>query len=88
LECKGASKVTSFALSQEDIAVAFGAGGITAKVATWTRPRGFQKGHKTGSQELSVSAATGKYSAGTSTVTMKFDCEVAGGFDDDSMFGW
>ena len=68
---------TSFTLSQSDIAQVFD---LKVKVATWSQShRAFQKAYKTGSKEVSFPSAEGKYSSGTSTVTIKFDVRVAGG---------
>lgn len=75
MEKKGVT--TSFSLSEEDIKAAFGDLGI--KVATWSHTRrAFDKAYKTGTEPVSLVGAEGKYSTGTSTLTIKFSCVVAG----------
>ena len=70
---------TSFSLGASDIARAFG--DLKCKIPTWTQShRAFQKAYKTGSKEVTLPSAEGKYSSGTSTVTIKFDVRVAGGY--------
>ena len=75
---------TSFSLGGEQLGAAFG--GFKASVACWsrTRPGSFQKSYKTGSEDVTLSSAEGKFSTGTSTLTLKFkvvvggDCEYGG----------
>lgn len=70
---------TSFVLEGASLEAAFG--GFKASVVCWsrTRPGSFQKSYKTGSQDVSLRSAEGKFSTGTSTLTLKFRVEVAGG---------
>ena len=77
---------TSFALEGDALAAAFG--DLKISVPTWSHThRSFQKAHKTGSAEVSVASAEGKYSTGTSTLTIKFCLRVAGGCGDYGGFG-
>ena len=50
---------------------------------TWSQPRrgSFQKAWKTGSQAVSLAGAQAKFSTGTSTLTVKFEVQVAGGYE-------
>lgn len=72
---------TSFSLTKEVIDEMFGDMKIT--VSTWTQPRNFRKGYKTGSQSVGFHSAEGKYSTGTSTVTLKFSLSIAGDWGDE-----
>mmetsp|Transcript_10713 Transcript_10713/g.23727 ORF Transcript_10713/g.23727 Transcript_10713/m.23727 type:complete len:265 (-) Transcript_10713:225-1019(-) len=72
---------TSFSLTGEVIADTFG--DLKLSVPTFSQPRSFQKGYKTGSQKVSLHSADGKYSTGTSTVTLKFSLSIAGGWGDE-----
>eukprot|EP01047_Picozoa_sp_COSAG01_P059247 COSAG01_NODE_7087_length_3359_cov_1.144479_3_plen_263_part_00 len=79
---------TSFHLASGDIAAVFGAS-LKAKVATWSRTRrAFEKSYKTGSQEMSFVSAEGKYSTGTSTLTLKFAVNVPGGYSGGGFGGY
>lgn len=71
---------TSFALTKDQIAAAF-PDAAKLSVPTWSQPRrgSFQKAWKTGTQGVSLESAEGKYSTGTSTLTLKFSARVAGG---------
>ena len=68
---------TSFTLDGDSLAAAFGDSKLS--VPTWQAARSFQKAHKTGSEEVAIVSAEGKYSTGTSTLTLKFSLKVAGG---------
>ena len=46
-------------------------------VPTWSTARAFQKAYKTGNEKVSLTSATGKFSTGTSTLTIKFSISVA-----------
>ena len=74
---------TSFSLSSDDITNTFG--DLKLSVPTFSQPRSFQKGYKTGSQKVRLHSAEGKYSTGTSTVTLKFSLSIGGGY---SSYGW
>ena len=76
--------VTSFSLDEEQIAAAFGALLAKVNVQTWNHPRAFAKSYKTGSTALSFHSADGKYSTGTSVLTLKFNASAGGG----GMFGF
>lgn len=70
---------TSFALVDASLAAAFG--DFKCSVPTWSRTRrSFEKAYKTGSEAVTIKSAAGKYSTGTSTVTLKFDLQIAGGY--------
>ena len=82
---------TSFTLDGEALKSAFG--DLKPKVATWSQPRSFSKARRTGSETISVISAEGKFSTGTSTLTIKFGLSVSyggdgGGSDDDNMMGF
>eukprot|EP00656_Telonema_subtile_P046303 TRINITY_DN52690_c0_g1_i1.p1 TRINITY_DN52690_c0_g1~~TRINITY_DN52690_c0_g1_i1.p1 ORF type:complete len:132 (+),score=42.91 TRINITY_DN52690_c0_g1_i1:39-434(+) len=66
--------LTTFNLDKAQVEAAFGDLIKTLKVQTWSRPRSFQKSWKTGSTEISINSAEGKYSKGTSVLTLKFNC--------------
>ncbi|KAJ1456761.1 hypothetical protein M885DRAFT_563868 [Pelagophyceae sp. CCMP2097] len=69
--------VTSFPLSGDELAVLFG--DVKLSVPTWTQSmRAFEKAHKTGSADVALAHAEGKYSSGTSTLTIKFSLVVSG----------
>ena len=89
LPAAGASGVvTAFALSQPQLAALLGEGlDAAVKVPTWSRPRAFSKSYKTGDALLSFAGADGKYSKGTSTLTLKCAARAAGGFDDEDCYG-
>ena len=60
-------------------------------IATWSRPRrgSFRKAWKTGLEPIELVATEGKYSTGTSTMTLKVQVRVAGGYQfDESAFGF
>jgi hypothetical protein len=90
MEKKGVT--TKFDLSANDIASSFG--DINVKVPTWSHTRrAFDRAYKTGSAPVSLLKAEGKYSTGTSTLTVKFTCKVAGSNpyswgDEDDYNGW
>lgn len=71
---------TSFSLSREVITDIIG--DLKLSVPTFSQPRSFQKGYKTGSQSVSLHSAEGKYSTGTSTLTLKFSLSIGGGYGD------
>ena len=83
--------LTTFSLSQSELDAAFGEL-LKAKVNTFNHPRAFAKSFKTGSADLSFVSAEGKYSKGTSTLSLKFTARAGGGgggggfggFGDDS----
>ena len=69
---------TSFALADAPLAAAFG--DFKCSVPCWSRARrSFEKAYKTGSQDVALLSADGKFSTGTSTMTLKFALRVAGG---------
>mmetsp|Transcript_10739 Transcript_10739/g.13578 ORF Transcript_10739/g.13578 Transcript_10739/m.13578 type:complete len:258 (-) Transcript_10739:102-875(-) len=72
---------TSFSLTEELITTMFGSLTDKLSVPTFSQPRSFQKGYKTGSQSVSLLCAEGKYSTGTSTLTLKFALIIGGGYD-------
>ena len=73
---------TSFSLTREVIAETLG--DIKLSVPTWSQThRSFQKAYKTGSQSVSLLSADGKFSTGTSTLTLKCSLHVEGGCGDD-----
>ncbi len=73
---------TSFALQGSSLRDAFG--DLKLSVQTWSRTRrSFEKAYKTGSEAVALESAEGKYSAGTSTLTLKFHLKVAGLSNDD-----
>ena len=68
---------TSFALQGESLRAAFG--DLKLSVQTWSRTRrSFEKAYKTGSKAVALESAEGKYSTGTSTLTLKFHLTDAG----------
>lgn len=80
--------VTTFSLNSEQLAAVFGDAIGAVKVPTFSRPRAFCKGYKTGDAALSFNSAEGKYSKGTSTLTVKFRVRAGEGreewgFDSD-----
>lgn len=82
--------VTTLSLTAVQLTDIFGSAIENLKVGTWSHPRSFQKSYKTGDAVLSFSSAEGKYSKGTSTLTLKFRTVAGGGggggdgmFDDD-----
>mmetsp|Transcript_11462 Transcript_11462/g.38282 ORF Transcript_11462/g.38282 Transcript_11462/m.38282 type:complete len:110 (+) Transcript_11462:237-566(+) len=78
---------TSFSLSGEELAAAFG--DVKLSVPTWSQSsRAFQKAHKTGSADVRLASAEGKFSTGTSTLTIKFSLVVDGDFEDSGHGGW
>jgi hypothetical protein len=89
LPASGASGVvTAFTLSTQQLAALLGEGLDSAvKVPTWSRPRAFSKSFKTGDALLSFAGADGKYSKGTSTLTLKCAARAGGGFDDEDAYG-
>lgn len=77
---------TSFFLATDELAAALGTPKIT--VPTWsTSSRAFAKAYKTGSESVSLVSAHGKYSTGTSTVTLKCNVRVGGQSDSYDFFG-
>lgn len=71
--------LTTFSLSSAQITAVFGDAIGSIKVPTFSRPRSFQKGYKTGDATLGFASAEGKYSKGTSTLTLKFRVHAGGG---------
>ena len=63
--------ITSFSLSSAQLAAVFGALLDKVTVKTHSRPRSFRKSYPTGAVELSFTSATGKFSRGTSTASLK-----------------
>ena len=70
--------LTTFKLGRDALEAAFGST-LKATVATYNRPRSFAKSFKTGSTDLVFASADGKYSKGTSTLTLKFEVRAGGG---------
>jgi len=68
---------TSFSLTKETLTHTFGENKLN--VQTWSISRNFQTAYKTGSQNVSLLSADGKYSTGTSTLTLKFTVSIGGG---------
>jgi hypothetical protein len=80
LSTKGGA-LTTLALNENQLSSAFGALIEKIKVPTWSRGhRAFAKSYKTGSVELSIESAEGKYSKGTSKLTLKFQARAGGGY--------
>lgn len=71
--------LTTFSLTAEQISAVFGDAIASVKVQTFSHPRSFQKSYKTGDATLSFNSAEGKYSKGTSTLTLKFHVRAGGG---------
>ena len=78
----GSGVLTTFTMDEGQVASAFGSLLTTSvvKVNTWSRPRrSFERTYKTGSAELALLSAEGKFSKSTSTVTIKFSVKCPGG---------
>lgn len=73
--------VTTLSLQAADLSALLGDSIAKLKVPTWSMPRSFQKAWKTGDAALSFRGAEGKFSRGTSTLTLKFAAEAEGGDD-------
>ena len=71
--------LTTFKLGAADLDAAFGST-LKATVTTYNRPRSFAKSFKTGTTPLDFASAEGKYSRGTSTLSLKFEVSAGGGF--------
>ena len=81
--------VTAFALSAPQLAALLGAALEAVKVPCWSRPRAFCKSVKSGDATLTFAGAEGKYSRGTSTLTLKCAAHAPGGYDcDDAYSMW
>ena len=81
--------VTALSLAAAQLSALLGAGLDEAiKVPTWSRPRAFAKAFKSGDALLTFASAEGKYSRGTSTLTLKCAARAAGGSDDDCYGMW
>lgn len=78
---------TTFSLNENDTKSMFGDLKISTPTWSRTRPGSFQKAYKTGSESVSVLSAEGKYSTGTSTLTLKFSVRVEGGYGSCGMYG-
>mmetsp|Transcript_10989 Transcript_10989/g.10655 ORF Transcript_10989/g.10655 Transcript_10989/m.10655 type:complete len:246 (+) Transcript_10989:144-881(+) len=72
---------TSFSLTKEVLIDTFG--DFKLSIPTWSMPRNFRKAYKTGSNSVSLHGADGKYSTGTSTLTLKFSLSIGGGWVGD-----
>lgn len=80
--------VTAFVLTGPKLAAMMGSGLEAVKVPCWSHPRAFCKSMKAGDATLSFAGAEGKYSRGTSTLTLKCAAHAPGGYDDeDGMYG-
>jgi hypothetical protein len=84
------SVVTTVALNQAQLIDTFGDALGKINVQTWSHPRAFAKSWKTGTATLAFRSADGKYSRGTSTLTLKFEavCFSAGAGGDDEDAYW
>ena len=71
--------LSTLSLSAAALSALFGEAINKLSVPTHSRPRAFAKGYKTGSALLAFSRADGKFSRGTSTLTLKFAASVDGG---------
>lgn len=71
--------ITSFSLPEEALKRVFGTELEGVSVKTFSRPRSFRKSWPTGAVALEFDSATGKYSNGTSTCTIKFSVSCGGG---------
>jgi len=73
--------VTAFTLSSAQLSALLGAALEAVKVPTWSRPRAFSKSVKSGDATPTFAGAEGKYSRGTSTLTLKCAAHAPGGYD-------
>jgi hypothetical protein len=73
--------ITSLSLDSAQLKAVFGALLEGISVKTHSRPRSFRKAYPTGAVELSFPSAAGKYSRGTSTVTLKVTAVCGEGSD-------
>ena len=85
--------LTTFSLSAEQLSDLFGGLLDGVKVPTWSHARSFQKAYRTGDAVLDFRAAEGKYSRGTSTLTLKMSVRAGAGGGgcedyDGGSFGW
>ena len=69
------SKVISKSFSAENVEEIFGTLLGALKAPTYTKPAGFQKQRKTGSEAIKVKAASCSYSTATERVKFKFECK-------------
>ena len=80
--------VTAVVLSSAQLSTLLGPALEAVKVPTWSRPRAFCKSGKSGDATLTFAGAEGKYSRGTSTLTLKCAAHAPGGYDCDPYSMW